>query len=145
MRPPFRTVLPSAIALVVALAGCGRDDRPSAGGPSPLAGDGSVEWQGVLPCADCDAIETRLRIDRDGDAATYRLDERFVAIDGALTFSEDGDWRMVDGVLALEGREGARRHFAVLADGRLRPGDADGDPWPGRDGDMLVPVVAERR
>lgn len=135
----------SAIVLPVLLAACGRDGGAPSAGQSPLAGDGSVEWQGVLPCADCDAIETRLRIDRDGERATYRLDERFLAADGALTFSEDGDWRMVDGVLALEGREGAMRHFAVLADGRLRPGDADGDAWPGRDGDRLVPVVAEQR
>ena len=141
--PRSRHLVSLLLGAALGAAGCGVD-APGAGAGLPLAGDGNVAWQGVAPCADCDAIETRLWLAREGGEGRYRLEERFIAAEGGQSFAEEGGWRLDDGVLALEGSRGARRHFAVLADGRLRVSDAAGDPLRGDgDGDLLVPVAAD--
>lgn len=133
-----------AVLLPVAVlaGGCGIERAPADAG-LPLAGDGRLHWQGVSRCADCDAIETRLQLVRDGGDASYRLDERFVDGDGAHDFAEDGRWRLRGGVLELEGRLGARRSYALVPGGALRAVDAGGRPLSAGDDDLLQPVAAE--
>ena len=57
----LRTLL-FALLLAGLATGCGRgpDVDADATLPGLDAGEGAVEWRGSLPCADCQAIDTRL-------------------------------------------------------------------------------------
>lgn len=137
-------VLRPGLALLVAcvLAACGRGEPP-ADAPLPLIeqGDGRVEWRGMLPCADCDGIETLLVLERRGEAHRFDLMETFLAEEGGARFADTGQWQMEGARLSLEGEGGAARHYALLPDGRLQPRDARGRAFRLR-GDFLVPSDA---
>jgi hypothetical protein len=135
-------VLRPGLALLVAcvLASCGRG-APPADAPLPLIerGDGRVEWRGMLPCADCDGIETLLVLERRGEARRFDLVETFLAEEGGARFVDTGQWQMEGVRLSLEGEGGAARHYALLPDGRLQPRDDRGRAFRLR-GDFLVPA-----
>jgi copper homeostasis protein (lipoprotein) len=133
----------AALALVaMALAGCGdRKATSSASDPAPRFEDPGVElaWEGTLTCADCDGIETRLRLERgNGVVAQYELVEAFMDGEGAEYFREEGRWRRDGRVLHLQASVGGERLYAIDGAGNLvvidRRGHAVG---PGR---TLSPV-----
>ena len=108
---------------------------------SPLQqADGRIEWQGLLPCADCDGIQTRLVLERSGNARRFSLTETYLADDGAR-FVESGQWRSRRGLLDLQADGGARRVYGLLPDGRLQPRDTRGRRYADRPTDFLVPVT----
>ena len=78
--------------------------RPDEGAPLPLRHDamdaGVAEWRGRLPCADCEAIDTRLVLEQADGHRSYRLVEVYVAVDGSQSFDEAGEWRLDDGAVA---------------------------------------------
>ena len=93
-----------------ALAGCDRDSAPAdraadapveadAGeaGTAPAADDFDRTWLGVLPCADCDGIQTRLQLRRAGGRQTYALEETYLGADGEAVFTQAGQWVRDDG------------------------------------------------
>ena len=134
------------LALALCAAGCGRDQGPA---PPVLAqlerGDGRVAWAGMQPCADCEAIDTRLVLARDGGRRRFVLTETYLA-EPPVRFVSNGGWERDGGLLRLEAENGARLRYALLDDGRLQPRDLRGRRLPGNDGDgMLVPVATSRR
>src|SRR5687768_5644987 len=90
------------LAAVLLLAACSREPAPA--GPAPAAPDVAAApatdaenfertWLGVLPCADCDGIQTRLQLVREGDAQTYELEETYLgAGEGETVFTQNGRW-----------------------------------------------------
>jgi copper homeostasis protein (lipoprotein) len=117
--------------------------RQPASSTRPLdRSDGRIEWQGTLPCADCDAIEVQLMLERAGDARRYELVETYIAEEGAARFTESGEWRQRDDLIELTGEGSVARRYAVLPDGRLQPRDARGRAFARREGDVLVPTDA---
>jgi hypothetical protein len=130
------------LALACLLAACDQSRTP-ADAPLPRIeqGDGRVEWRGMLPCADCDGIETLLVLERRADARRYDLVETFLAERDGARFAESGQWQMEGARLSLAGEGGATRHYALLPDGRLQPRDAGGRAFRLR-GDFLVPADA---
>ena len=137
---PFRW--PAVAVLAAGLAACGgQAPAPSAMAPMD-GGDGRIEWQAQLPCADCEAIDTRLVLARDGDSRDYVLTETFIAGDGDARFVEHGHWQREDALLRLRGDGGGERVFALLPDGRLEPRDGHGRRFALREGDYLLPVAA---
>lgn len=136
----------SAAALLLALlglAGCGRSDTdPSAAAPpaapsedaapgTPSADALDSTWQGVLPCADCDGIQTRLRLVADAQGRRYELQETYLADDGSEVFEGQGTW--AEETATLDGQPtavyrldtgGASRWFALQPDGALEMLDA---------------------
>jgi copper homeostasis protein (lipoprotein) len=132
-----------SMCLLLPMAACERD-RSAAGMPQPAPplqqSDGRIEWEGLLPCADCDGIQTSLVLERSGDARRFSLVETYLAEDGAR-FIEAGQWRSRRGLLELQAEGGAHRVYGLLPDGRLQPRDARGRPYAGRQGDFLVPVT----
>jgi copper homeostasis protein (lipoprotein) len=137
MVPIARTTVCLA---ALALAGCARAPSSDAPIPGLGSGDGEAAWAGVLPCADCRGIDTRLLLQRQGAARRYRLIEVYLSDEGGARFVEDGEWQQVsDGLLRLQDEHG-RRFFAVVRGGGLQPRDADGDPFLGRDSDVLSPL-----
>jgi hypothetical protein len=136
-------LLPAPVLLLcIALAGC--DAPPPSGPRAPAldAGGGSIRWQGRLPCADCEAIDTKLLLRRDGAARRYTLTEAFQAADGGARFVETGQWRQERALLRLHADTGSRRTYGLLPDGRLQPRDRHGRSLASGAADFLVPVTA---
>ncbi len=107
-----------------------------------MPGDGdSFQWQARLPCSDCDAIQVRLQLRRDGDARGYLLTEVYVSAQGDARFDEQGQWQQNDQSLHLIAQDGAQRWYALLPDGRLQPLDRHGRMLSTRDDDFLLPIV----
>jgi hypothetical protein len=137
-----------ALCAACALAACQPQAPPpsAAPGPPPAAGfDLDVErqlvWQARLPCADCDAIDTTLRLQRVEGAARYELREAFV--DGARgeQYAESGDWSREGTLLRLHADGGGRRVYAIERDGRLSPRGLDGRRLERGDARFLAPVT----
>ena len=134
------------LAALLALAGCKRapsdselaspPSAPQAGeAPAPDAGTLDATWQGVLPCADCDGIQTRLRLVADEQGRRFELRETYLAEDGGDMFESQGDW--TEETSPLGGRPtrvyrrddgGASRFFSLQPDGALEMMDARGRP-----------------
>lgn len=110
--------------------------------PSAMDAGDRIAWQAKLACADCDAIQTRLQLRRDGDARNYVLTEVYLAAGGDARFAEHGQWQQRDTLLHLQGNQGTRRAYGLLPDGRLQPLDRHGRAL-SRDGnDLLLPAGA---
>lgn len=146
-RAPHRMAMPGpGLVVLLALAGCVRGDAPAPAVLAPLERDGGrMDWAGVQPCADCEAIDTRLALSRQAGEGRFVLDETFVA-GRPVRFVAEGRWERDDTLLRLEADDGARLVYAVLDDGRLQPRDWRGRRLPGADGDgVLAPVGAPAR
>ena len=138
--------IPLLLAALVAfaLAGCDRDSAPAdrtadapveadAGeaGTAPAADDFDRTWLGVLPCADCDGIQTRLQLRRAGGRQTYALEETYLGADGEAVFTQAGQWVRDDGdegVFRLDPESPASRRYALRPDGSLDQLDRRGEP-----------------
>ncbi|RFP59210.1 hypothetical protein D0Y53_11520 [Luteimonas weifangensis] len=139
-RLPAFALLP---CVVLAACDAPAPRAPPAPVPALAAGDGSIQWQGRLPCADCSAIEVQLQLQRAGTRRDYILTEVYRAAAGDARFLERGQWRQQQALLHLRGSDGSRRVYALLPDGRLQPRDRHGRALlPRRDDDALVPVAA---
>ncbi|MBW8311523.1 MAG: copper resistance protein NlpE N-terminal domain-containing protein [Rhizobium sp.] len=133
----------------VLLAGCGRETAPAPEAPpgdAPLAeanvpDDGEAfetAWLGVLPCADCDGIQTRLQLHGDDGERRYELEETYLGAAGDNVFVTEGDW--VQETLRGDGAEatvyrldpqGPDRWFELRPDGSLEMLDGEGRPLDG--------------
>ena len=131
------------------LAGCGRDAAPagqSGGGPpeasgsaGPALAEGDTErtWVGLLPCSDCQGVDTRLVLRVRGLRRDYLVTETYLASDGGKRFSRAGAWS--EAHVASDGGETivyqldperAGERFALQPDGALELLDGDGKPPP---------------
>jgi hypothetical protein len=128
-----------AAALFLLLAACSRsapDPEATAAAPpvAPAAPSGEpmdASWQGVLPCADCDGIQTRLHLVADGDVRRFELEETYLAAEGGERFEASGEWSEHSAMLDAQPTavyrldiDGAGRWFRVLPDGALEQLDA---------------------
>ena len=95
------------------------------------ADDFDRTWLGVLPCADCDGIQTRLQLRRAGGRQTYALEETYLGADGEAVFTQAGQWVRDDGdegVFRLDPESPASRRYALRPDGSLDQLDRRGEP-----------------
>lgn len=138
----FRGSLP--FILVLALAACGRGDGDAGeeSVPAPpevvLAPDDGEDfdlaWQGVLPCADCEGIQTRLSLRREADEAVFELRETYLGPAQGNEFTTTGHWQLEPAgepgapMVYRLGPEGGALGFALQPDGSLQLLDADGEP-----------------
>lgn len=140
-----RVVAPVLLAMLV-LSACQRDGGDRRGdadaaraAPSPTAAERfELTWQGVLPCADCAGIDTRLVLRRDGPAREFELVETYLGVDGDNQFVERGAWSEGpasdgDGAATVYrlGTDPAGRRFQLRPDGALDLLGADGAPVSG--------------
>lgn len=123
----------------------GRQGHARDASPPFVESAGQLAWEGILACADCDGIETRLVLDREGiDRASaqprYQLLETFLANDGGERYREQGQWRREGRLLHLQPDDGGERVFAIEPDGMLSLRDAGGAE-PRGDARLLAPVI----
>jgi copper homeostasis protein (lipoprotein) len=136
-------VLIGLSALLV--AGCNRDKAPPAADqaqlppPSPSdfgsgrAAQGERIWVGLLPCSDCQGVDTRLVLRVDGDRRDYLMTETYLGGGGKNSFNRAGTWAQVDELVdgqpatlyILDPDRGGQR-FSLQADGALEMLDGDG-------------------
>ncbi|NLA68460.1 MAG: copper resistance protein NlpE [Gammaproteobacteria bacterium] len=129
-------IVPLAAALVACTAG---DGAPGAA-RDPGAGGDALEWQGRMPCADCEAIDTRLVLEQRGSERLYELVEVYLSVDGDVSFEESGEWRLDHAMLSLEPEGGGIRRYALVHGGALQARDLRGRTLPGRERGLLQPV-----
>lgn len=142
------------LSALLALAACSRTDTGDGADPAPTASPPAAPagepadpgaqaldstWQGVLPCADCDGIQTRLRLVSDAQGRRYELQETFLAGDGGEVFEGQGAWveesAVIDDQPTVVYRldmQGVGRWFALQPDGALEM--LDGEERPMADG-----------
>lgn len=134
------------LAATLALVACERD----AAAPAPAAPDATAEapatgdpaeveesfertWLGVLPCTDCDGIQTRLQLVREGDEQTYELQETYLGGEDDAVFDQKGRWtRESDDeertLFRLDPQTPGGRRFELRPDGALELLDGAGRP-----------------
>jgi copper homeostasis protein (lipoprotein) len=127
------------------LAGCDLGAPSATAPPLPQVerGDGRIAWQGILACADCEAIEVELVLQRSGDTRAYTLTETYLAADGGARFVEAGRWQRRGDLVRMQGDRGSVRAYALLPDGSLQPRDPRGRRFAEREGDVLLPMAAD--
>ena len=126
---------------LLALAACGRE-APSQSGAETDPGvaqsqapaeDFERSWLGVLPCADCDGIQTRLVLRGENGARRYLLEETYLGVEGDNAFVQEGEWR--EDTIQLEGvdtpvyrldPQGPGRWFWLQPDGGLEMLEGEG-------------------
>jgi copper homeostasis protein (lipoprotein) len=117
-------------------ADAAKEDAPT----GPIADFGAERvWQGVLPCSDCQGIDTRLVLREEGKTRRYRLEETYLGASAPNHFERNGRWTQsrvpttgAPAVLFVLDPERAPRRFRLEPDGGLEllTGDADAPPAP---------------
>lgn len=137
VRPSFRWIwLGAALA---ALMGCG--DAPRAPGSQDADSGTHLVWQGVIACADCAGIDTRLWLDQ-GTQPHYQLVEAFMDGQEAQYFREEGRWERSGARLVLHAQAGGVRRYRIGPDGSLVATDHAGREGAGG---MLVPAAGPQQ
>ena len=139
MSPSARLL---TLTLLVALSACGREggqDAVVAGEPpgtsvAPPPGETSERtWAGLLPCSDCQGIDTRLVLRTERGRRDYVLTETYLGGSGKTSFNRAGSWvelRRQAGdqpqtTYVLDPGQATQR-FALQPDGALELLDAEG-------------------
>ena len=120
---------------VLLLVACGERaaEAPVEGAPVVLLPEQfEGTWRGVLPCADCEGVDTTIALVRDGDVRRYSRLERYLGtpLDAQ---SGEGDWREVATTIAGEAGavvvlEDTGQHWWRRPDGGLEAVDARHQP-----------------
>ncbi len=106
------------------LAACGARQPPAS--DARFSKDADLQWRGLLGCADCDGIQTRLLLHHSSTGREFHLTEIYLARDQGARFDDHGHWQRQADLLELKGDSGSLRVYALLSDGRLQPRDGHG-------------------
>ena len=139
MSPSARLL---TLSLLVVLSACGREggrDAVVAGEPpgtslAPPPGEASERtWAGLLPCSDCQGIDTRLVLRTERGRRDYVLTETYLGGSGKTSFNRAGSWGDSRRQAGAEPRPPSGRdpgqatqRFALQPDGALELLDAEG-------------------
>lgn len=137
-----KSITVSLLVLGLLLAGCDRD-RAGAGSAAPATaageqavppgGDSERTWAGLLPCSDCQGVDTRLVLRSQGGRRTYLLTETYLGAAGPRSFDRTGAWseqtRSTGGetltFFTLDPEQGGQR-YRLQSDGSLEALDGNG-------------------
>jgi copper homeostasis protein (lipoprotein) len=81
-------------------------------------------WRGVLPCADCEGIETSLFLEKDG---TWVMNQGYQGGKGAAAFASYGLWARTADKLVLTDASGEKLYFRAKGEA-LEMLDREGNP-----------------
>lgn len=95
-------------------------------------------WRGVLPCADCEGIETSLFLEKDGN---WVMSQRYLGAREPAAFASYGRWARTADKLTLTDSHGEKIYFRAKGDG-LEMLDREGKPIESTLNYTLQPVKA---
>lgn len=96
-------------------------------------------WRGILPCADCEGIETSLFLEKDG---TWVMNERYRGVrDEPSSFASYGTWARTADKLVLTDSKGEKSYYRVKGEA-LEMLDREGNPIESQFNYTLQPVSA---
>jgi copper homeostasis protein (lipoprotein) len=95
-------------------------------------------WRGVLPCADCEGIETSLFLEKDG---TWVMNQHYQGAKTPSTFASYGTWARTADKLVLTDTAGEKRYFRAKGEG-LEMLDMQGNPIVSQFNYTLAPITA---
>jgi len=95
-------------------------------------------WRGVLPCADCEGIETSLFLEKDG---TWVMNQHYQGAKALSTFASYGTWARTADKLVLTDTAGEKRYFRAKGEG-LEMLDMQGNPIVSQFNYTLAPITA---
>lgn len=81
-------------------------------------------FRGLLPCADCEGIDTSLFLEKDG---TWVMNQRYQGAPQPAQFASWGKWARTADKLVLTDTNGEKRYFRVKGD-NLEMLDLEGNP-----------------
>lgn len=81
-------------------------------------------YKGVLPCADCEGIETSLFLEKDG---TWVMNQRYQGAKSPSVFASYGSWARTADKLVLTESDGEKLYFRPQAGG-IEMLDREGNP-----------------
>jgi len=118
------------VALAAGLWGCAQQAGTAVPTPDAHNSRNSLSWaglyEGVLPCADCPGIKTRLTLRHDGsyELVTEYLERPLPARTARGQFT----WNAAGGAITLDVAGGGQAF--MVGEGRLLPLGRDGTPLP---------------
>ncbi|MGP3593532.1 envelope stress response activation lipoprotein NlpE [Vagococcus sp. WN89Y] len=95
-------------------------------------------WRGVLPCADCEGIETSLFLEKDG---SWVMNQRYLGAKEPASFASYGRWARTADKLILTDSDGEKTYFHAKGDA-LEMLDSEGNPIESTLNYTLQPVKA---
>ena len=95
-------------------------------------------WRGVLPCADCEGIETSLFLQKDG---TWVMNQRYQGAKEPSSFATYGTWARTAEKLVLTDTAGEKTYFRAKGEG-MEMLDREGNPIESQFNYTLAPVKA---
>jgi len=125
--------------VLISLIGCHHRDFDTAQ-PTQIEEFKSMQqsWRGVLPCADCEGIETSLFLEKDG---SWVMNQRYLGAKEPSTFASYGRWARTADKLTLTDSDGEKIYFRAKGDA-LEMLDTEGNPIESTLNYTLQPVQA---
>ncbi|EMN3920049.1 envelope stress response activation lipoprotein NlpE [Citrobacter farmeri] len=94
-------------------------------------------WRGILPCADCEGIETSLFLEKDG---TWVMNERYQGVrEEPSSFASYGTWARTADKLVLTDSQGEKSWYRAKGEA-LEMLDREGNPIESQFNYTLAPV-----
>lgn len=138
----MKTVILSALAAstLFALIGCNNRAEMQVIHPTQSAELKPMQqsWRGVLPCADCEGIETTLFLEKDG---TWVMNQRYQGAKEPSSFATYGKWARTAEKLVLIDAQGEKTFFRAKGEG-MEMLDREGNPIESQFNYTLAPVNA---
>lgn len=117
----------AAMGILFALPGCNNrsDEQTLKPGAEEALQPMQQSWRGVLPCADCEGIETSLFLAKDG---TWVMNERYQGVAREpSSFGSYGTWARAAEKLVLTDSKGEKSYYRAKGD-KLEMLDREGNP-----------------
>ena len=135
-----KTLLSAMAAFTLfALIGCNNRSEVDVIQPTQVAELKPMQqsWRGILPCADCEGIETSLFLEKDG---TWVMNERYQGVrEEPSSFASYGTWARTADKLVLTDSQGEKSYYRAKGDA-LEMLDREGNPIESQFNYTLAPV-----
>ncbi|WP_312626254.1 envelope stress response activation lipoprotein NlpE [Scandinavium sp.] len=129
----------AAMGILSVLPGCNNrsDEQTLKAGQEAALQPMQQSWRGVLPCADCEGIETTLFLEKDG---TWIMNERYQGVaHEPSSFGSYGTWARTAEKLVLTDSQGEKSYYRAKGD-KLEMLDREGNPIVSKLNYTLEPV-----
>ena len=131
----------AAMGFLIALPGCNNrsDEQVQKTGQEEALQPMQQSWRGLVPCADCEGIETSLFLAKDG---TWVMNEHYQGVAREpSSFGSYGTWARTAEKLVLTDSQGEKSYYRAKGD-KLEMLDREGNPIDSKLNYTLEPVKA---